>query len=146
MRSLSLELGKQHAFNTFGIKYASEWNKYLKIVKQQMIGNPTEALKQFQRGTLMKPGKGLLHNGLPHNAGEIAASLALPLMGSYMLARNSPSTSKGEVVGNFLGRTVGSMLGHPLAGAAGQIGGGMLLAPVGQAIGKTLSNSDVVES
>jgi hypothetical protein len=66
--------------------------------------------------------------------------LAWPIMGSFLQSRANPDTGGGELVGDLLGRSAGSLLGGPL-GMAGQIGGGMLLAPVGQAVGKAYDSS-----
>jgi hypothetical protein len=110
-------------------------------VKRQGIGHPREALKQFRSGTLFKPGSGLIANGLPRSKGEIAAMLALPLIGSVMSAQANPEIGGGEIAGDFAGRTVGSLLGAPTLGAAGQLGGSMLLAPVGRAVGKAFDSS-----
>jgi hypothetical protein len=133
-------VGIAAALETFGIKHAGAWSQFAKDVKQQAIGDPSETWKQFRKGTLFKPGKGLLYKGLPRSAGEIAAALAWPIMGSILLAKNAPGATGGEVAGDFIGRSVGSLVGAPLGGAVGQIGGGMLLAPVGQAIGRAFDS------
>lgn len=131
-------VGQEDALHSFGVKVAFDMPEFKESLKQQLVGDPKETWKQFRKGTLLKPGKGLLYKGLPKTPGDIAASLAYPLLGSFLLAKNEPDKGPGEVTGDFLGRTVGSIVGAPLGGAVGQIGGGMLLAPVGQAIGKTL--------
>lgn len=131
-------LGVYAAAQRYGVKLAGAWGDFADDVRHQAIGDPAETWKQFRKGTLMKPGHGLLYKGLPHSPGEIAASLAWPVMGSILLARNSPETGRGELVGDFIARSAGSLVGGPLAGAAGQIGGGMLMAPVGRAFGRAV--------
>ncbi len=128
--------GSQDAARVFGIKLAWGRPSFFAEVKRQAIGDPTETLKQFRKGTLFKPGKGLLHRGLPKTPTELATALAWPVMGAFLLAKNSPQATGGEVMGDFVARSVGSLVGAPLGGAVGQIGGGALLAPVGRAVGK----------
>lgn len=140
MSSLSRAAGIYSALDTFGVKQAGVWRQFAKDLRQQAVGDPAEVLKQFRKGTLFKPGKGILHKGLPRSAAEIAATLAWPIVGSILLARNAPESTAGEVAGDFIGRSVGALVGTPLAGAVGQIGGGMLLAPVGQAVGRAFDS------
>lgn len=128
--------GSRDAQRVFGIKLAWGRPSFFEEVKRQAIGDPTETFKQFRKGTLFKPGKGLLHKGLPKNPTELATALAWPVMGAFLLAKNSPQATGGEVMGDFVARSVGSLVGAPLGGAVGQIGGGALLAPVGRAVGK----------
>lgn len=135
MLPLAHAAGVRAALHSFGVKEAGGWDDYLEEVQRQGIGQPREALKQFQKGQLFKPGKGLIAKTLPRSPGAIAAALAWPIMGSFLQARANPDTGGGELVGDLLGRSAGSLLGSPL-GMAGQIGGGMLLAPVGQAVGR----------
>lgn len=132
------EFGKQAALEDFGAKTAFDMHDFKSTLKRQAIGDPAEAWKQLRKGTLLKPNKGLLYKGLPKTPSEIASSLAYPLLGSFLLAKNDPDKGPGELAGDFLGRAAGSLVGAPLGGAVGQIGGGMLMAPVGQAIGRTL--------
>lgn len=140
MRDLAQSAGVRAALNVFGVKIAGDWDKYVKEVKRQGVGQPEEAWKQFRKGQLFHPRKGLIGKSLPKSPGEFAASLAWPIMGSLLSLRGNPEMSAGEVAGDFVGRSAGSLLGVPL-GAVGQIGGGMLLAPVGQAVGKTFASS-----
>lgn len=135
MSGFGLLVGSKAALDAFGIKQAGAWRDYLHAVKRQAIGDPSKTWKQIRGGTLFKPGKGLLHNALPRSAGQLAATLAWPVMGSYLLAKNNPYQGGGALAGDFVGRSVGSVFGAPLAGAAGSIGGGMLLSPVGRAVG-----------
>jgi hypothetical protein len=140
MSALAHAAGISSALSAFGVKHAGAWQQFGKDLRQQAIGDPAETLKQLRKGTLFKPGKGLLYKGLPRSAGEIAAALAWPIMGSVLLARNAPESTGGEVAGDFVARSVGSLVGAPLGGAVGQIGGGMLLAPVGQAVGRAFDS------
>jgi len=130
-------LGENAALAAFGIKTAGTWNDFLSSLKSQGIGNPGKTFEQFRTGKLFKPGSGLLHQNLPRTPGDLAAALAIPVMGSVLLARAAPETQRGELVGDLIGRSAGSLLGHPLGGVLGQLGGGMLLAPVGRALGRS---------
>ena len=132
--------GARAALQSFGVKCAGDWDDYLEEVQRQGIGQPRAALKQFQKGQLFHPSKGLISKNLPRSPGAIAAALAWPIMGSFLQARANPDTGRGELVGDLIGRSAGSLLGGPL-GMAGQIGGGMLLAPVGQEVGKAYDSA-----
>jgi hypothetical protein len=135
------EAGASAALSYFGVKEAGDWDEYLRELQQQAVGTPGEAWKQFRKGTLLKPGKGLISKGLPRNASQLAAAMAWPVLGSFLNARNNPDAGAGELAGDFLGRSVGSLVGAPIGGAVGQVGGGMFLAPVGQAVGKSFDSS-----
>jgi hypothetical protein len=146
MWSQAQALGASSALAAFGVKIAGQWDTYLDEVKRQGVGHPQEAWKQFRKGQLFHPTKGLSVKSLPKSPGELAAALAWPVMGSFLTARANPEIGGGELAGDFLGRATGSLLGAPL-GAAGQLGSGMLLAPVGQAVGKMFDSprgTDVV--
>jgi len=137
MRDLSHQAGVIAALRNFAVaKYAGFWGDVASSAKRQAFGQPGEAFKQLREGTLFKPETGLYHQGLPRSIGGIAGSLAVPLALTALFAKMNPSGSRGELVGDMIGRTTGSLLGGPLLGAAGQVGGGMLLSNVGRELGR----------
>jgi len=142
MRELSHSAGVQAALHDFALtKRASVlspefWKDVGRSARTQAFGHPGEAFKQIREGTLFKPEEGLYYKGLPRSLGSLAGSLAVPLGLTALFAKMSPEGSRGEVIGDMIGRTTGSLLGGPLAGVAGQIGGGMLLSNVGRALGQ----------
>jgi len=152
MSARSTNAGVVAALQAFGLtKHAGVlspefWKEVATSTRNQAFGHPVEAAKQIRAGTLFKPGTGLYHQGLPRTAGSIAGSLAMPLALTALFAKMSPESSRGEVVGDMLGRTAGSMLGGPLAGTVGTVGGGMLLANAGRAIGSHFDPKPSVEN
>jgi len=115
-------------------------------VRNEMFGHPVEAYKQFRQGTLFKPGTGLYHQGLPRTPGSIAATFALPAAMTMLMAKLNPEVGRGELAGSMAGNVAGSLLGGPLAGSVGRVGGGMLLAPVGQALGRQFDTATAPHS
>ena len=152
MYAHSTQAGVLAALRTYGLsKHANVfspafWKEVATTTRNQAVGHPVEALKQIRAGTLFKPGTGLYHQGLPRTVGSVAGSLAVPLALTALFAKMSPESSRGEVVGDMLGRTAGSMLGGPLAGTVGTVGGGMLLANAGRAIGSHFDPKHPVEN
>lgn len=136
MLDLSRHAGVQSALRAFAIKEAGFLGDVLSTARTQAFGHPLEAIKQIREGTLFKPGTGLYHQGLPRTVGSLAANLALPAALTALFAHMSPPESRGALIGDMVGRTTGSLLGAPLAGVAGQIGGGMLLSNVGRELGR----------
>jgi len=137
MRDLSHQAGVTAALRNFAVaKYAGFLSDVVSSTRHQAFGRPLEALKQIRSGTLFNPETGLYHHGLPRTIGGIAGSLAVPLALTALFAKLNPVGSRGELVGDMIGRTTGSLLGGPLLGAAGQVGGGMLLSNVGRELGR----------
>jgi len=151
MHEMSHQAGVTEALRDFAVsKYAGLLSDVLSTARRQAFGQPLEALKQIRSGTLFNPETGLYHHGLPRTLGGIAGSLAIPLGLTALFAKMNPEGSRGEVIGDMVGRTTGSLLGSPLLGAAGQVGGGMLLSNVGRELGRQYDlhtrprNSEVV--
>lgn len=137
MRDLSHKAGVADALRAFAVtKTAGFWGDVASTARTQAFGHPLEAAKQIRSGTLFHPEKGLYAKGLPNSVGSLAGSLAIPLALTALFAKMSPAGSRGEVIGDMIGRTTGSLLGAPLAGVAGQVGGGMLLSNVGRELGR----------
>lgn len=140
MVSFAHRAGVHAALRSFGVKLSFDMEDFSEEVRRQGIGDPRRVVSQIQKGTFLHPKKGLFFSSLPKTPDAIATQMSWPLMGTFLHLRNSPEASTGELMGDFTGRAIGSLLGSSL-GAAGQIGGGLLLAPVGQAIGKAVSDS-----
>lgn len=142
MRDLGRHAGVAEALRTFALTKSSGFlGDVASSVATQAFGHPREALKQIRAGTLFHPETGLYHKGLPRTVGALAGSLAVPLGLTAMFAKMSPEGHRGELVGDMIGRTTGSLLGGPLAGVAGQVGGGMLMSNVGRAVGRQFDDS-----
>jgi hypothetical protein len=142
MRDLSHQAGVVAALRDFAVvKYAGFWGDVASAARTQAFGHPLEALKQLREGSLFHPETGLYAKGLPRTLGATAGTLAVPLALTALFAKMSPEGSRGEVAGEMIGRTTGSLLGGPLAGVAGQIGGGMLLSNVGRELGRQFDGS-----
>lgn len=136
MISAAHHAGQRAALSAYGVKLGGLLDDVLKEVKRQALGQPEKVWDQLKNNKLMHPRKGMLYHALPKTLGEAGTALAWPVLGSFLLSRANPEIGMGEVAGDLTARTLGSMVGHPLLGAVGQLGGGMLLAPVGRAIGK----------
>lgn len=136
MRALYRHSGQRTALAVYGVKLGSLGSDVLRELKLQALGHPEKVWKQLKNDELLHPRKGVLYHALPKTIGEVGSAMAWPIFGSYLLSRGNPQVGLGEVAGDLTARTLGSMLGQPLLGAVGQLGGGMLLAPVGRAIGK----------
>jgi hypothetical protein len=150
MLELIRQAGVRAALLNFSAtKCAGFLSDTLASARQQAFGQPTEALKQLREGTLFKPETGLYYQGLPRTFGQLAGNLVVPLAMTAAMAHLNPAGGRGELVGDMVGRITGSMLGHPVLGTAGGIGGGMLLSNLGGALGRQYdamrapSNSDV---
>jgi len=137
MLDLSHQAGVTAALRDFAVvKHAGFLGDVVSTARHQAFGHPLEALKQIRSGTLFNSETGLYHHGLPRTMGQIAGSLAVPLALTAVFAKLNPAGSRGELIGDMVGRTTGSLLGAPLLGAAGQVGGGMLLSNVGRELGR----------
>jgi hypothetical protein len=132
--------GQREALSTFGVKHAFDMEDFKETLLQQGIGDPAGVARQLQKGIFLHPQKGLFFKSLPKTLDTAMTQLSWPLMGTFLHARNSPDATTGELTGDFAGRAVGSLLGSSL-GAVGQLGGSLLLGPVGRAVGKAVSDS-----
>lgn len=142
MRDLNHRAGVVAALQDFAlVKHAGFWGDVATTARHQAFGHPLEALKQIGSGTLFNPETGLYHHGLPRTMGGIAGSIAVPLALTALFAKMSPPENRGELIGDMVGRTTGSLLGGPLFGAAGQVGGGMLLSNLGRELGRHFDSS-----
>lgn len=147
MHNAHYQQGVNAAMQVFtGVKHAGFWGDVATDTRQQLFGHPVQAYRQFRKGTLFKPGTGLYHQGLPRSAGAIAATLAMPAMMTLLAAKLNPEAGRGALIGNMAGNVAGSLVGGPLGGAVGRIGGGMLLAPVGQALGNQFDTATAPHS
>lgn len=131
--------GRLNALRDFGVKSAYDWGDFKDTVLTTAFGHPRAAAKQIVTGRYLHPTRGLVSQYLPKTVGSAAAQFVPVLLGSLGTALEYPDVDKGELAGDTVARTVGSILGAPF-GVAGQVAGGSLLAPVGQAVGRSLSD------
>lgn len=138
MKSSILMAGREDALRAYGVKQASArdfLSNVLQSAKLQLVGQPTEALRQIRAGELFHPEKGLYTHGLPKTTGQLLGALAIPAALAGLTAAATPKENRGELVGNIAGQFAGSMLGGPLFGSLGQLAGGAILSNLGGAVG-----------
>lgn len=140
------QVGTLNALRDFGVKSAYDMRDFKNTMSDfkdtvltTAFGQPREAVKQIFTGRYLHPQRGLVSQYLPKTLGSAAAQFVPVILGSLGTALEYPEVNKGELAGDTVARTVGSILGAPF-GVAGQVAGGSLLAPVGQAVGKSLSD------
>lgn len=138
MRNYYSAAGHDAALDAYGVKHAAASDflkEILRSAKLQLVGQPTEALRQIRAGELFHPEKGLYTHGLPKTTGQLLGALAIPAALAGLTAAATPKENRGELIGNIAGQFGGSLLGGPLFGSLGQLAGGTILSNVGGALG-----------
>lgn len=128
--------GMSLALRTYGLHKQAGWADNL---KQMAWGvGPTEALRQYQKGTLTRPGGALHQWWKPQNKLDLAFNYALPAYGMYKALKNKEDPNRVGTAIGLGGSTLGMMLGSRLWGIPGSLIGGTLGQHAGNLAGKLL--------
>lgn len=104
-----------------------------KDIKTGLIGDPSRVWREFQQGSLHKPGGALHETMVPQGKMDALFRFGLPAVG-VVQALNAPEEQRGAAVGNAIGNVAGGFVGGPL-GFLGQTGASLGLGALGQNVG-----------